>query len=338
MRSRLVPSVAVALAFVVGFALISADASSNDPLAGPGRPLAGAHDDTTTPFNLVDLPALIRHRYDGHALRRTRVLDRSATAERWAVTYRGDGLRLTGTLARPRTPGRHPVVVALHGWIRSDRYVRGAGLLREEARLLSQGFTVLHPDYRNFGGSDRGTGRAVAHPVGYPADVLNAVVALRRARVPGVDTSRIALLGRSMGGGVAMQAAVARPSWFAAVVLYSPVSSDAAADYDRWVVPNRALRQRVQRAYGTPESRPDRWQRASVATYLSRITAPVRIHHGTADPVCPERWSVATAGLLRAAGDDVRLRTYAGEQHRFDRQWPVFMGRVSRFLRDRLRS
>ena len=328
---------AAALAFVVGFALISADASSNDPLAGPGRPLAGAHDDTTTPFNLVDVPALIRHRYDGHALRRTRVLDRSATAERWAITYRGDGLRLTGTLARPRTPGPHPVVVALHGWIRTDRYLRGAGLGREEARLLADGYAVLHPDYRNFAGSDRGSGRVVAHPVGYPADVLNAVVALRRARVPGVDTSRIALLGRSMGGGVAMQAAVARPSWFDAVVLYSPVSSDAAADYDRWVVHDPALRQRVQRAYGTPEARPELWQRASVAGYLPRITAPVRIHHGNADPVCPERWSVATAGLLRASGADVRLRTYAGEEHRFDRQWPVFMGRVSRFLATRLR-
>jgi dipeptidyl aminopeptidase/acylaminoacyl peptidase len=329
--------VAAALAFVIGFALISADASSKDPLAGPGRPLAGTHDDTTTPFNLVDVPALIRHRYDGYALRRTRVLDRSARAERWAITYRGDGLHLTGTLARPRRPGPHPVVVALHGWIRTDRYLRGDGLGREEARLLADGYAVLHPDYRNFAGSDRGSGRVVAHPVGYPADVLNAVVALRRARVPGVDTSRIALLGRSMGGGVAMQAAVARPSWFDAVVLYSPVSSDAAADYDRWVVHDPALRQRVQRAYGTPETRPELWQRASVASYLPRITAPVRIHHGTADPVCPERWSVATAGLLRASGADVRLRTYAGEEHRFDRQWPVFMGRVSRFLATRLR-
>jgi dipeptidyl aminopeptidase/acylaminoacyl peptidase len=326
------PLVVAALAFVLGFALISADATSSDPDAGPARPLPGAHDDTTTPFNLVDVPSLIRHTYDGHALRRSRVLERSATTERWAITYRGDGLRLTGTLARPRTPGRHPVVVAMHGWIRTDRYVRGAGLAREEKRLLGDGFAVLHPDYRNFAGSDRETGRPVTHPLGYPADVLNAVVALRRAHVPGVDTSRMALLGRSMGGGVAMQVAVARPSWFDAVVLYSPVASDATAEYDRWVAPDPALRDRVGRAYGTPQTRPGLWQRASVANYLSRITAPVRIHHGTADPICPEAWSVATAGVLQEAGADVRLRTYDGAQHRFDRQWPVFMGRADRFL------
>ena len=331
------PLLAVALAFVLGFALISADATSSDPLAGPGRLLAGAHDDTTTPFNLVDVPALIRHRYDGHGLRRSRVLERSATAERWAISYRGDGLRLTGTLARPRTRGRHPVVVALHGWIRPDRYVRGAGLRREETRLLAQGFAVLHPDYRNFAGSARESGRPAAHPVGYPADVLNAVAALRRAGVPGVDTSRVALLGRSMGGGVALQVAVARPAWFRAVVLYSPVASEASAEYDRWVARNAALRDRVRRAYGTPATRPDLWGRASVANYLSRITVPVRIHHGTADPICPEQWSVDTTGRLRAAGADVRLRTYAGEAHRFGREWPVFMGRVSRFLGDHLR-
>ena len=326
-----------ALAFVLGFALISADASSSDPDAGPGRPLVGAHDDTTTPFNLVDVPALIRHRYDGHALRRTRVLERSATAERWAITYRGAGLRLTGTLARPRTPGPHPVVVAMHGWIRPDRYVRGAGLAREERRLLGAGFTVLHPDYRNFAGSDRETGRPVVHPLGYPADVLNAVVALRRAHLPGIDTSRMALLGRSMGGGVAMQVAVARPSWFDAVVLYSPVASDAVADYDRWVAPNPALRARVTRAYGNPETRPELWQRASVAHYFSRVTIPVRIHHGTADPTCPEDWSVETTVALRDAGADVRLRAYDGERHRFERQWPVFMARADSFLAAHLR-
>ena len=326
------PLLAAAVAFVLGFALISADASSSDPLAGPGRALAGAHDDTTSPFNLVDVPALIRHRYDGHALRRTRVLERTATTERWAITYRGDGLRLTGTLALPRTPGRHPLVVALHGWIPIDRYVRGAGLRREESRLLAQGFAVLHPDYRNFAGSDRETGRAVAHPIGYPADVLNAVVALRRARVPGVDTSRVGAArpfdgrrgGDAGGGGASLVVH--------AVVLYSPVAADATADYNRWVARNPALRDRVRRAYGTPATRPDLWRRASVANYLSRITAPVRIHHGTADPICPEQWSVNTAGLLRSAGVDVRLRTYAGEPHRFVRQWPVFMARASRFL------
>jgi dipeptidyl aminopeptidase/acylaminoacyl peptidase len=331
-RARLAALVVAALTLVLGLALLSPAASSSDRDAGPGRVLAGAHDDTTSPFNLVSVPALIRHRYDGHDLRLGRRLDRTRDAVRWAVSYRGDGLRLTGTLTLPRTPGPHPVVVAMHGYLPPTQYVRGAGLAREEARLVADGLVVLHPDYRNFAGSSRETGRAVEAPLGYPADVLNGVRALREARLPGVDLSRTALLGRSMGGGVAMQVAVARPSWFDALVLYSPVSSEAADGYHRWVSGSPALRTRVQRAYGDPDSRPTLWREASVANYLGRITMPVRIHHGTADEMCPAKWSEHTTELLRARGADVRLRTYPGEPHRFEVQWPAFMTRVDRFL------
>ncbi|MCW2759305.1 MAG: peptidase prolyl oligopeptidase active site domain protein [Nocardioidaceae bacterium] len=237
----------------------------------------------------------------------------------------------------PRTRGSHPVVVALHGYIAPPDYRNGAGLRREEERLVSQGFVVLHPDYRNFGDSQRQLGPAVRSPLGYPADVLNAVAALRRAKIPGVDLSRMGLLGRSMGGGVAMQVAVARPSWFRALVLYSPVSSDAANNYENWVSGDLSLRRRVDAAYGTPASNPTFWHDASVVNYLDRLTMPVQIHHGTADAVCPEAWSVATAGAMRAAGVDVRLDAYAGQPHRFtDRGWPRFMARVDAFLKDRV--
>jgi dipeptidyl aminopeptidase/acylaminoacyl peptidase len=331
-RARFAALAVAALSLVLGLALLAPAVSSTDRDAGPGRVLVGAHDDTSTPFNLVSVPALIRHRYDGHDLRLSHRLDRTRDAVRWAMSYRGDGLRLTGTLTLPRSPGAHPVVVAMHGYEPPDRYVRGAGLLREEARLAADGFVVLHPDYRNFAGSTRESGKPVAAPLGYPADVLNAIAALRQAHLPGVDLSRMGLFGRSMGGGVAMQVAVARPSWFDALVLYSPVSGEAADDYRRWVTASPGLQRRVERAYGDPETRPALWRQSSVANYLGRLTMPVRIHHGTADPMCPESWSVHTTALMRAAGIDVRMRAYPGEVHRFARQWPVFMSRVDRFL------
>lgn len=328
--------VVLALSLVLGLALFSPASSSSDRDAGPGRFLVGAADDTTTPFNLVSIPALIRHPYDGDDLRLDHRLERTGVAVLWAITYRGDGLRLTGTLSLPRAPGPHPVVVSLHGYVPPDRYRRGAGLGREEDTFAADGFVVLHPDYRNFAGSTRDSGTPVAAPLGYPADVLNGVAALRRAHLPGVDLTRTALFGRSMGGGVALQAAVARPSWFDALVLSSPVSGEAADDYRRWVVGSPALQQRVRAAYGDPESRPGLWRRASVATYLDRLSMPVRIHHGTDDPMCPEAWSAHTTEALRAAGVDVRLSVYPGEVHRFTDQWPLFIHRVDTFLFSRL--
>ena len=59
---------------------------------------------------------------------------------------------------------------------------------------------------------------------------------------------------------------------------------------------------------------------------------PIQIHHGTADPVCPVRWSEATARALRAQGKDVTLYEYPGEDHRFDRSWAKFMHRAVTFL------
>ena len=47
--------------------------------------------------------------------------------------------------------------------------------------------------------------------LGYTADVINAVKALRASREVPVDDDRIALFGRSMGGGVVLKALVAEP-------------------------------------------------------------------------------------------------------------------------------
>jgi dipeptidyl aminopeptidase/acylaminoacyl peptidase len=209
---------------------------------------------------------------------------------------------------------------------------------REQAYLAERGFVAFQIDYRNYGGSSReSSGTVVARPLGYPEDLVNAVRALRRARLPFVDPQRVALFGRSMGGGVTLNALVARPHLVRAAVLYSPVSSSAADNYRRWVLPRPALRSRVVRAYGTPATNPRFWRQASSRTYLGRVAVPVLVHHGTADHVCPTAWSRATAHRLRQLGKQVTLRTYAGQDHGFTTAWPLMMRRSVRFLSAQLR-
>ena len=62
---------------VAGLLAACAPASSTT-LGVPGTApvLLGAHNDTSTPFNLVSVPALTAHRYDGHGLRVTGTLQR----------------------------------------------------------------------------------------------------------------------------------------------------------------------------------------------------------------------------------------------------------------------
>jgi dipeptidyl aminopeptidase/acylaminoacyl peptidase len=282
------------------------------------------------------VPALAHHRYDGRGLHLDKVLARELAWTRYAVSYRSGDLTITGVMNVPTRRGRHPLVVTAHGWRNPTLYTSGSMLDREQAALAESGFVAFQVDYRNYARSSLESGRRVAHPLGYPEDVINAVRAVKRARLPFVDTSRIGLFGRSMGGGVVLNALVAQPHLAKAAVLYSPVSSSAADNYSRWVRGDRSLRKRVVAAYGTPAGRPAFWRQASSRTYLDRVAVPLQINHGTADEVCPLHWSEATTSALRAAGKAVTLYEYPGERHRFDRAWPLFMHRAVTFLRARL--
>lgn len=307
-----------------------AQAPARSADAGPAP--AAAHNDTSTPFTLVSLPALIDHRYDAGPLRVGALLADELSSRRYRVTYRSGALEVSGQLTLPRRAGRSPLVVLAHGYEPPGGYRSGAALARETAHLAAHGYAVLLTDYRNHAGSDREGADPVAAPLGYPEDVVNAVLAVHRAGLATVDTSRVALLGRSMGGGVALAAAVARPDLFDALVLSSPVSSSAVDNFHRWVVPGSDLDARVRATYGGPEENPRFWREASVRGYLDRVDVPVQVHHGTADPVTPPAWSRATVAALRAAGATVESFEYAGEDHRLDAAWGTMARRMTGFL------
>jgi len=326
----------VTLALVGLVAACAPAASTTLPVPGTAPVLVGAHNDTSTPFNVVSVPALVAHRYDGRGLRITDTLARQLAFTRYGVAYRSGPLTVTGVMVVPNRSGRHPVVVIAHGYGDPARYTTGSMLEREQAMLAENGFVAFQIDYRNYAGSTRESTAPVARPLGYPADLVNAVVALKRAHLSFTDPTRIGLFGRSMGGGVVLNALVARPHLARAAVLYSPVSSLAADNYRRWVADDPTLRARVVNAFGTPQSRPAFWRQASARTYLDRVAVPLQINHGTADPVCPVRWSEATTRALKAAGKDVTLYEYPGEDHRFDRSWARFMHRSVGFLRREL--
>lgn len=294
--------------------------------------VAGAHNDTSTPFNLVSVPGLIEHEYDGRGLRVGELVADELASRRYRVTYRSGTLQISGQLSVPRREGRFPLVVLAHGYEDPATYVSGHALSREQSYLASRGYVVLLPDYRNHGDSDRDGSDPVADPLGYPEDLVNAVLAVRRADLPYVDASRVGVVGRSMGGGVAMNALVARPGLVDAVALYAPVSSSAVDNFQRWAAARDDLATRVEVTYGTPEESPEFWREASARTYFDRADVPIQVHHGTADPVCPVEWSRSTVAALREAGQTVEYYEYPGEDHRFDQGWPLMMQRLSAFL------
>jgi uncharacterized protein len=283
----------------------------------------------------VSLPALMREPPNGGRPRIVRTEYATDAYTRYDVTYRSDDLTVSGVLIRPRGLGPFPAIVLNHGYIAPRVYVPGQGLAREQDALARAGFVVLHTDYRGYAASDPVPALDRETRLGYTRDAVNAVAALKT--LPYVDTSRMAMLGRSMGGGVTMNALVTQPGLVDAAVIYDSVSSRFLDNLEHFVRPARpeVLRALFGR-YGTPAEAPRFYRELSPRTYFDRLSEPVLVHHGTADATCPPRWARTTQRLMRAAGVDSRLRWWPGEDHAFYARWQDAMDVTIRFLRDHL--
>lgn len=289
----------------------------------------------------VSLQALMTQRYDGRALHLGRVLARTGAYTRWFVTYRSGNLTISGVMNVPTGKGPFPVLVLAHGYFDPAVYRNGQGLPREQDYLARHGYVVLHTDYRNYAQSGRDPGNELDLRLGYTVDVINAVLAVKRSTLPSLDRDHVGLLGRSMGGGVVLNALVAQPGLVDAAVIFSSVSSDAVDNFDRWVrgEPGRGgLAARIIAAHGSPEGNPVFWRNVSPRTFFGRVTEPVLLHHGTADGTCPISWSRATVTALQRAGKDAVLFTYPGEGHTFGAAWPLAMRRTVAFFDEHLRA
>jgi dipeptidyl aminopeptidase/acylaminoacyl peptidase len=300
--------------------------ASAEPSSGPSLPPATAG---------PSLANLMRADFDGRGLRVLRIQSRTDAYTRAEVSYRSNDKRVSGILIRPHGKGPFPAIVLNHGYIEPTAYVTGQGLAREQDWLGRAGFVVLHTDYRGHAASDPATDLERETRLGYARDSVNAVLALKKLSY--VDPGRTAMLGRSMGGGVTLDALVAAPGLVDAAVIYASVSSDFLDNLRRWTIPERpGAAQALFARFGTPRQSPDFYRGLSPRTHFDRITEPVLMFHGLADTTCPPQWSRTTQRLLTRAGVESSLVEYAGEGHAFYARWQDSIERTVRFLRDRL--
>jgi dipeptidyl aminopeptidase/acylaminoacyl peptidase len=270
-------------------------------------------------------------KYNGSNLRLGRVIARTDAYTKYFITYSSGSLTISGIMNVPRTPGRHPALVLNHGHIDTAIYTNGRGLMREQDYLARRGYVVLHTDYRNHAQSSKDPNSEVNLRIGYTEDVINAVLALKTS--PYVDPQRVGLFGRSMGGGITYNVLVAQPGLVKAAVVYAPVSSDAADNFNRWIRPDTTAAAAILKAHGEPTANPTFWRNLSAVNFFNRITEPILIQHGLADSTCPVAWSRETLAALKKAGKSASLYTYPGEEHAFAAAWPSSMARTVTFLK-----
>lgn len=146
------------------------------------------------------------------------------------LRYTNDGLHLEAYLYRPAGGGPFPLVV--HGHSGRDPATRWGAVI---ARLLTDaGYAVLVPERRGVGNSEGqrftevGDGRdlaarLVADLTADTGDVLAALAHVTRDSASRIDGRRVAIMGYSAGGSVAVLAA-ARSDRFRAVITQAPSS------------------------------------------------------------------------------------------------------------------
>jgi uncharacterized protein len=149
-----------------------------------------------------------------------------------------DGTRLSGWLMTPRTPGPHPAVLYFGG--RSEEV---SWVARDAGRMFPN-MTVLAINYRGYGDSEGIPGE---RQMIEDAQMLYDWFAEHRH----IKADQIAVVGRSLGSGVAVQIAVGRP--VAAVVLITPYDSLVALAKRRFPsVPGFVLKHRFDSVKQAP--------------------------------------------------------------------------------------
>lgn len=318
-----------------------------EPTEEPAEP---AEEPSAEPPNPISVAALAGADLTGGDLRLGAVRERTADYTSYDVTFAsttaGAGtapLRISGVLNVPtgRSPqgGQGwPAVVLAHGYIDPAYYVRGQGMTRERGFLAQRGFVALHVDYRNHAESGDDPRIEQAVRLGYSADVAAAARALEDSADIRVDPDRIALFGRSMGGGVMLKALAAEPGLFAAGVGWASVSSLEAENFDQFQRPDAPLAELkadFRGRHGLPGEDPGFWRGVSSRPAFDQITEPVLLVHGRFDDTCPPPWASATQRALTQAGVDSTLEWY-DDGHAFGPAFVAAMDRTVRFLRARM--
>jgi dipeptidyl aminopeptidase/acylaminoacyl peptidase len=176
-----------------------------------------------------------------------------------------DGTRLSGWLMTPKLPGLRPAVVYFGG--RSEEV---SWVVRDAGKLFP-GMTVLAVNYRGYGDSHGDP--AEAHMIDDACMLFDWLAAHHH-----VDPKRIAVVGRSLGSGVAVQVAKERPVH--SVVLITPYDSILALAKRKFrVMPiEYMLRHRFESIKHAPSLK--------VPTYVLRAESDDVVPHSHTDQLC----------------------------------------------------
>jgi pimeloyl-ACP methyl ester carboxylesterase len=226
------------------------------------------------------------------------------------------GVRITGYLTVPRTPGKvaPPLVISLHGgpWeqVTTD-------FDRDAQALATMGFAVAKLNYRGSTGFGLDHLEAVREQLDTaPVEDVLATLEWIRGAKRRVDLRRVGLLGESYGGYLALRALQLHPETFQSAVAINGV----VAPLDLWAPPPPA----GSPSPPLPKLHPlvgwllSRQSGVSVARHPELITKPVFLLHDPRSREAPVENMEGFRNALRRLGRTAEWREISGQYARED--------------------
>lgn len=228
-----------------------------------------------------------------------------------------DGLEVPAYLYRPAGDGPHPAVIRVHGGPNAQAKRRFSGFTQY---LVARGYAVLVPNVR--GSTGYGKTYSTLDNLDLGGAPLSDVVAGKEwlVRHAGVDPERVAVLGASYGGYMALAAATFRPGEFAAHVdFFGPSDLEALVrSYPAyWAV----YATYTHKKWGDPNN-PDhdeyQYQRSPLH-FTERVRSPLLVVQGENDARVPREQSDRIVAALAGRGVPVHYLVIPGEGHGFSK-------------------
>ena len=309
-----------------------------------GGPEAGPHP--------LSIEALRQGEYPGSDIVIEQTLDPASNYSRYVASYKSEGLKIYGLLTVPTSPEPAegwPAIIFNHGYISPSVYRTTEKYVAYQDAFARNGYITFKSDYRGHGNSE-GQAAGGYGSNDYTIDVLNAVSSIKRLQDPSsvngqmsiVDPERIGMWGHSMGGHITLESMVVSKD-IKAGAIWAGVVGSYEDMFERWRRRNQnrlpssvsqrgRWRQQLAEQYGDPNQNPEFWKSLSATSYLSDISGPIQLHHGTSDSSVPVEYSRSLESLMDEVSKEVELYEYPGDDHNISANLSLALSRSVEFF------